>query len=162
MTIEHLSEYGLREMGDEEIERFLRNQSQGVLGLSTEDAPYLVPMSYGYDGGSHLYFFYVVGEESRKAALSARSQPASFLVYNAEMFHWRSVSVTGTIEILSEEERSELTDAQMPIWRPGVIETANEREGNEFYRFRIEESTGIKHDMQSPSYPFHQQSSSDQ
>lgn len=156
MTIDELSEHGMHRMDDQEIEQFLSIQSLGVLALPAEDEPYQVPLSYGYDGGSKLYFFYVVGKESRKQELSEQAQSASFLVYTAETaFHWRSVSLKGTLRALSEDERADVTDAQMPTWRPKLIETASEREATRFWEFRIEESTGISHDTEPPSYPFY-------
>jgi uncharacterized protein len=160
MTVDELSDYGMQRMDDEEIESFLLTQSQGVLGLPTEGAPYLLPMSYGFDGGSQLYFFYVIGAQSRKETLSSQGVPASFLVYTAEMFHWRSALLTGTIRRLSEEKRANLTEAQTPTWRPELIETASKSEEARFYEFRIEECTGIRHDVQAPD-PSRRRSSRD-
>ncbi|WP_306061004.1 pyridoxamine 5'-phosphate oxidase family protein [Natronococcus wangiae] len=159
MTIDELSEYGMQRMDDEEIENFLKIQNQGVLGLPTENAPYLLPMSYGFDGGSRLYFYYVVGAQSRKEDLSVQAETASFLVYNAEMFHWRSVLLTGTIQNVPEEKQANLTEAQIPTWRPELIKTASKTEEARFYEFQIEEHTGIRHDIQAPT--FDQRSSRD-
>jgi len=156
MTIDSLEEHGMERMDDEEIEQFLSMQSMGVLGLPTEDEPYLLPMSYGFDGESRLYFFYLVGEESRKAELSEQAESASFLVYNAETaFHWRSVVLSGTLRELSEDESADLTDAQTPTWRPKLIQAASESEQTRFWKFSIEELTGIRHDAQPPGYPFY-------
>ncbi len=156
MTIDELEAYGMERMDSEEIEQFLSIQSMGVLGLPTSDEPYLVPLSYGFDGGSRLYFFYLVGEESRKAELSERSESASFLVYSAETaFHWRSVVLSGTLRELSADESEAVTDAQMPTWRPNLIEAAGETERTRFWEFSIEDATGIRHDAQPPGYPFY-------
>jgi len=162
MTIDELGEYGMERMDDEEIERFLSMQSMGVLGLPTEDEPYLIPLSYGFNGGSQLYFFYLVGEESRKADLSERADSASFLVYSAETaFHWRSVFLTGTLRELSQDEGEAMTDAQTPTWRPKLIEAAGETERTRFWEFSIEEVTGIRHDAQPPGYPFYRRPDGD-
>ena len=157
MTVDELSNYGMQRMDDEEIESFLTMQSQGVLGLPTDGAPYLLPMSYGFDGGSQLYFYYIIGAQSRKEELSTQAETASFLVYSAEMFHWRSVLLTGTLQKLPEEEKANLTEGQTPTWRPELIETASETEETRFYVFQIEERTGIRHDIQPPT--IYQQSS---
>lgn len=162
MTVEALSEYGMERMDDEEIDRFLAAQNLGVLGLPSEGSPYLLPMSYGFDEGAQLYFFFLVGDRSRKVELASQAETATFLVYNAEtMFHWRSVLLSGTIRSLSEEELPDLTDTQAPAWRPEVIQAASETEETRVFTFEIEESTGIRHDIQPPSYPFHQRSSRD-
>jgi len=162
MTIDELEAYGMERMDDEEIEQFLSMQSMGVLGLPTEDEPYLLPMSYGFDGGSRLYFFYLVGEESRKAELSERSESASFLVYSAETaFHWRSVVLAGTLRELSEDESETVTDAQTPTWRPKLIQAASETERTRFWEFSIEDATGIRHDALPPGYPFYRRPDGD-
>jgi nitroimidazol reductase NimA-like FMN-containing flavoprotein (pyridoxamine 5'-phosphate oxidase superfamily) len=155
MTIERLEEYGITEMTDDEVETFLSSNSLGVLGLPAEDTPYLLPMSYGYAGGNRLYFFYVIGESSGKRARSERADVASFLVYSAEtMFNWRSVLLTGTIEHLPESQRTELSAAQTPDWRPELFETASGNETTQFYEFRVDKWTGIRHTGLPPG--FHQ------
>jgi nitroimidazol reductase NimA-like FMN-containing flavoprotein (pyridoxamine 5'-phosphate oxidase superfamily) len=146
MTVEELGEYGMEEMDDAEVERFLSSQSMGVLGLPTEDTPYLLPMSYGFDGGSSLYFFYVVGEQSRKDELSTQTKNASFLVYSAETaFNWESVLMTGRIRKLPEENRTDIMEDVAPSWRPELFETASKIQETHLYEFRIQEWTGIKH-----------------
>ncbi|GAB6882015.1 hypothetical protein JCM19583_12680 [Halopiger thermotolerans] len=153
MTIDELADYGMERMTDEEIERFLKTQSLGILGLPTGETPYLLPMSYGYDGGSTLYFVYVVGAESRKATLSDRADTASFLVYSAEtMFHWRSVLATGSLRRLSTDEQSALSDAETPIWRPELLETASETEQTRVYELAVDEWTGIRHAIAPPTF----------
>jgi hypothetical protein len=78
MTIDELGEYGMQQMDDEEIETFLELQSQGVLGLPTEGAPYLIPMSYGFDGGSHLYFFTSSGTGAGNRSYQNGARPPHF------------------------------------------------------------------------------------
>jgi nitroimidazol reductase NimA-like FMN-containing flavoprotein (pyridoxamine 5'-phosphate oxidase superfamily) len=46
MTIDELSDFGMHERTDEEVEGFLSSQSLGTLGLSTKTEPYLIPISY--------------------------------------------------------------------------------------------------------------------
>ncbi|GAB7020903.1 pyridoxamine 5'-phosphate oxidase family protein [Halostagnicola bangensis] len=153
MTINELTDYGMERMTDEEIEQFLETRSLGIIGLPTGEAPYLVPMSYGYDGGSTLYFIYVVGSESRKATLSDQADTVSFLVYSAEtMFHWRSVLATGSLRQLSEDELSTVSDAQTPIWRPELLETASEIESTQVYELTVDEWTGIRHAIEPPTF----------
>ncbi|MEY7851101.1 pyridoxamine 5'-phosphate oxidase family protein [Natrarchaeobius sp. A-rgal3] len=153
MTVDELAEYGMERMDDDDIVSFLSTRSFGVLGLSTEATPYLIPMSYGFDGESRLYFGYVVGSESRKADLSERAGAASFLVYNAEtMFHWRSVLATGSLRALPPDETSSATAVEGPMWRPELLETASEEAGNQYYELQIEEWTGIRHAIEPPSF----------
>lgn len=159
MTLNELENYGIDRMDDEEVKAYLSTQSLGVLGLPTEDTPYQLPMSYGFDGESRLYFTYVVGSQSRKAELSTQAETASFLVYSAEtMFNWRSVLLTGTLQRLPEEKRAELKEAWMPIWRPELLEIASKTEETQLYEFQIKEMTGLSHDSLPPA--FHERRSS--
>ena len=153
MTVDELTAYGMQRMDDEEIEEYLAFHSLGVLALPTDGAPYLLPMSYGYDGGSKLYFSFLVGERSRKAELSEAADSASFLVYNAEtMFHWQSVVLVGSIRALSDEQSNEITESRLPKWRPEIMQTASDAESMRLFEFQIEERSGIKHMIRPPSF----------
>ncbi len=153
MTVEELEEYGMERMEDDRVERFLSSHSLGVLGLPTEDEPYLLPMSYGYDGGARLYFYFIVSDQSRKVKLLEQAETVSFLVYAAEtMFNWQSVSLTGTVEELPAEKRAELTGKQEPRWRPEFFETASETERTRLYEFRIDDWAGIEHASLPPGF----------
>ena len=161
MTIEALSEYGMQRMTDEEVEAFLSTQNLGVLSLPAGEVPYQIPMSYGYDGGSRLYFIFVGSPESRKRELSDQAETASFLVFSAEtMFNWRSALLEGTIHDLPEEKRAELGPGKIPQWRPELFETASEKGGSWLYEFRIDEWSGIAHTGLPPG--FAQPSSTDE
>lgn len=153
MTIDELTEYGMQRMDEEEIETYLELHNLGVLALSTDDAPYLLPMSYGYDGDSRLYFTYILGKESRKAELSNAVGRASFLVYRAEtMFHWRSVVLVGSLRELSESERTDLSDSELPAWRPELLEAASESIETGIFEFLVEERSGLKHTITPPGF----------
>lgn len=146
MTVDELAVYDVVPMSDEEIRGFLSSHSVGVLGLPTTDAPSLRPMSFWFDGGSSLYLLYVLGEDSRKAELTARSDVARFLVYSAETaFTWRSVLLTGTVDELrwGDEERG-VREAVEAAWRPDVLKRVVERDAVGLYRFRIDEQVGLK------------------
>ncbi|WP_254271581.1 pyridoxamine 5'-phosphate oxidase family protein [Haloarcula marina] len=91
-------------MDDEEIEAFLGNGGVGVLSLSneTDDPPYTVPVSYGYDPeGDVFYFRLAVGPDSSKPELNDRA--ASFVVHREEDERWRSVVADGRLEDAHEE-----------------------------------------------------------
>ncbi|WP_114576251.1 pyridoxamine 5'-phosphate oxidase family protein [Saliphagus sp. LR7] len=153
MTVDELGTYGIERMDDEAIERFLSVRSVGILGLPASGPPYLLPMSFGYDGGRRLYFSFLVGEESRKSELADRADVCTVLVYSAEtMFHWRSVLLRGPIRRLSAEERSELPASQTPTWQPELIRTASDRGETRMYEFEAESWTGVSHAIRPPAY----------
>ncbi|EMA56138.1 pyridoxamine 5'-phosphate oxidase family protein [Halococcus thailandensis] len=146
MTTDELSEYGMEQMDDEAVRRFLSSQSIGVLGLPTDSAPALRPMSFWFDGDSQLYFPYLVGSNSRKANLSDQASIARFLVYRAETtFNWRSVLLTGPISKVSGDERVRLEESVEMNSQPDLLKRASTAENTGFYQLQIENQSGIKH-----------------
>jgi len=146
MTVDDLTEYGLNRMDDDAIRGFLGTHSVGVLGLPTDGAPSLRPMSFVYDDeADHLYLLYVVGAESRKAATSDRADHARFLVFSTEgMFMWRSVLLTGRIDRVNDEESLDFDPSTDP-WRPQLIRAASDAESTALFRFEVDEWSGIEH-----------------
>ena len=144
MTVARLQDHGLSELDDESIRAFLSSESMGVLGLSAGDIPYLLPMSYEFDGESALYFTFVGGPESRKRQRVERTGEAGFLVYDARTpFNWESVLVTGSVESVpcGEWDRFVAETA----WRPEVIEAAMGTEAVTVYRLQVEAWTGYRY-----------------
>lgn len=153
MTLSELEAYGVRAMDESAIEEFLSTQSTGVLGLPDEQAPYLLPLSYAYDGEDRLYITYVLGESSRKGTLTARTDLARFLVYDAETpFRWQSVLLTGRLERVPEDEWPEIRDVLAEAWRPNTLETAATSGGIEVYAFVVEERSGVEQDGLAPDF----------
>ncbi|WP_324666015.1 pyridoxamine 5'-phosphate oxidase family protein [Haloarcula sediminis] len=145
MTVEDLDAFGMHRMDDDDIEGTLSSQSVGVLGVPTDAAPMLRPLSYWYDGEDALYFIYVLGSESEKQAVTDQAGVAQFLVYSVETtFNWRSVLLTGTIEAVSGAERTALEEEMEVGWRPDLFERAAESKTTAIYRFDIDERAGIK------------------
>jgi len=145
MTVDELEAFGMRQMDDGDIDGTLSRESVGVLGLPTDGAPSLRPLSYWFDGEDALYFVYVLGGESRKQRLSESADVARFLVYDVEaQFNWRSVLLTGTIGEVSAAEREALEERMDVAWRPELFERAAESETIAIYRFDIDDRAGIK------------------
>jgi hypothetical protein len=146
MTVETLAEYGMEQMDDKAVRTFLDNQRLGVLGLPTAGVPYLVPMSYGYDGEASLYFLFIGNSKSQKAELAAGEPEASFLTYSAEtMFNWRSVTVTGTLSPVAPDKRAAIEGEIDIPWRPDLFERARDDEHTALYQLTVGEWVGVKH-----------------
>ena len=153
MSIDELREYGLEAMNDREIQQFLSSQKVGVLGLPDADEPYLLPLSFGYDGEERLFFTYLLGSSSRKGTMSEETDTASFLVYKVDtMYNWQSVLLTGALTTVPEAEWDELEDTMREVWRPELFETASLSGDIELYEFRIHEQTGVKHQGLPPGF----------
>jgi nitroimidazol reductase NimA-like FMN-containing flavoprotein (pyridoxamine 5'-phosphate oxidase superfamily) len=145
MSSQEVLESEAKQMSDEQIRSFLTAEGVGTLALSDEGVPYAVPMSFGYDGDSALYFLFLLfGTESRKERLSDRADRARFLVYHAESMHdWRSVSLVGEIEAVEDDCWDELQTAMENAWHPNLFSSASPMRGVRGYRFRIANWTGI-------------------
>lgn len=153
MFVDTLEEAGVEQMSDAEIKEFLTVQGVGVLGLPNGEVPYLLPMSFGYDGDRRLYFTYLVNGESQKNSLSAQADSASFLVYQADStFNWESVLLEGRIDKLTPAEWENLGDATDGEWRPQLLSEKSEDGAVRFYEFVIERQSGIKHTGLPPGF----------
>lgn len=151
MTVEGLKEFGLEAMSDEQITNFLSNQGVGVLGLPADDVPYMIPMSFGYDGESRLYFSFYVGTESRKRELSERAEAARFLVYSADSpFFWESVELEGTISEIQEGQWDEHEAALENAWHLQLFRNADSAGDLHLYAFRITSQRGFTHTGMPP------------
>lgn len=132
-------------MDDSDIRDFLTNQTTGILGLPTTGAPYLLPLSFGFDGSSRLYFSFFVGGESRKVELSRQADAASFLVYSADStFFWESVLLEGTLGELPESEWDEHEGALENAWHLDLFEKAATAGELRIHVFEIQEQVGLK------------------
>jgi hypothetical protein len=153
MSIDELRDVGLEEMDDAEIANFLASQGVGVLGLPAADGPYLLPMSFGYDGGDTLYFTFVLGETSAKEEATEAAETARFLVYSAKsLFTWQSVLLTGTVERVPESEWDAVEDTMENAWHPDLLQGADLSRGVRIYRFHVDERTGYKHTGTPPGF----------
>lgn len=145
MPLDELGAYGVERMDDERIRGFLSSEQVGVLGLATDGAPSMRPLSYWYDGDSTLYFQFLGTGGGRKADLSTQSDDARFLVYRTETrFNWRSVILTGTIDEVPEDERAAVEET-VELDRPDALEAASDEEEMRLYAFTVDDWTGIEH-----------------
>lgn len=140
-------------MAEGAVREFLASHSVGVLGLATDGAPSLRPMSFWFDGEKRLYLLYVLESDSRKAALSERDDPARFLVYSAETpFNWRSVLVAGQLQGVPEEEAEAVRESLEEVWRPEAFRAVVERGETAVYELAVEEWTGLESSGLPPGF----------
>jgi uncharacterized protein len=114
----------VREMSREEMARLLGRGWYGHLGCSRDGHPYVVPMSYAYDGGD-LYFFTT---EGTKTEFIAANHEVCFQVEEVESAdNWRSVMLTGRAELLTDAAEVEhamfLVSERNPSLSPALNHT---------------------------------------
>lgn len=147
MSIAAITESGMGSMDDDEISEFLTDQGVGILAIGGEDGPYQVPLSFGFDGESSMYFVYLLfGTESRKETLTEETRRGHFLTFDATSMHeWQSVSATGELTEIDDEEWGTLQETMENAWHSDLFASADPMRGVSGYRFDVEEWTGVKY-----------------
>jgi nitroimidazol reductase NimA-like FMN-containing flavoprotein (pyridoxamine 5'-phosphate oxidase superfamily) len=137
-----------RTLSQDECISILDSAKFGRLGLSTDDNPYVIPMSYVYSGGK-IYLHSRGG--GRKIEMAAKNSSVCFEVDRLNEDRWASVLAFGKAELSSDIEakarmfdafikkgigghggkkfqREELEHMEMTIWEIEVVELTG-REG---------------------------------
>ncbi|WP_435099514.1 pyridoxamine 5'-phosphate oxidase family protein [Halorubrum sp. N11] len=85
----------------------------GILSMSADDVPYGVPLSFGYDGDSRLFFLFVgTTTDLRQETYADQSDVASLTTYDVGSDgSWRSVVVSGPIDRVTPDEWDAARDA---------------------------------------------------
>ena len=114
----------VREMSQEEMARLLGRGWYGHLGLSRDSHPYVVPMSYAYDG-EQVYF---LTTEGTKTEFIAANHEVCFQVEEVEgPDDWQSVMLTGRAELLTDAAEVEramfLVSERNPSLSPALNRT---------------------------------------
>ncbi|HZI19792.1 MAG TPA: pyridoxamine 5'-phosphate oxidase family protein [Pyrinomonadaceae bacterium] len=112
------------EMGREEMEALLRGARYGHLGCARDGQPYVVPMSFAYEGGA----VYLFTTEGTKTEYMAANHEVCFQVEEVEdETRWRSVMLSGRAERLTAaaavERAMQLLTARNPRLAPALSET---------------------------------------
>jgi len=103
MTVDDLTDYGMVRMDDEEIRALLSSHSIGVLGLPSDGAPSLRPMSYGYDAEDDGFYLRLAFDtDSEKDGVVSENRPVSLVVYDQTDAGWQSVVAAGRLEEVTE------------------------------------------------------------
>lgn len=116
------------EMGGPEIAEFVGERETGVLALASDDEPYSIPVSYGYDAADGTFYVRLVSTaESEKRQFLGASPAVRLVIYDEEDSVYRSVVARGTLEELdpgelSVEQIEQYGEARRPlfeIWGKG-------------------------------------------
>lgn len=147
MSIAALTESGMTSMDDDEIRAFLTRRGVGTLALVGDGVPYQVPLSFGFDGDSAIYFVYLLfGTASRKETLTKETSRGHFLVFDATSMHeWQSVSATGSLTEIDDEEWDALIDTMENAWHPDLFASAEPMRGVSGYRFDVDDWSGVQY-----------------
>jgi nitroimidazol reductase NimA-like FMN-containing flavoprotein (pyridoxamine 5'-phosphate oxidase superfamily) len=143
----------LGQLDKQQIQNILLSQALGRLACTDGNKPYLVPVTYCYDGK----FIYGQSNEGTKLSILRKNPNVCFEVdVMTDMANWQSVIVFGIFEELKDEEASKARDILFGrvfslmtsrTLHPHEHTIADEplednREKYVMYRIRIEEATG--------------------
>lgn len=133
-------------MSEAEVDAHLSRHETGVLALARDDAPYAIPISYGYDADERaLYLRLVSTPDSEKREFLASTPRARVVVYEDENDEYASVVGVGTLERVDLDELTPKTIAQYGEARRPLFEIwADDKPDLDIslYRFTPETLTG--------------------
>lgn len=93
------------ELSPAETDAVLGRHETGVLALASDDEPYAIPISYGYDAEDRRFFLRLVSTpESEKRAFLAAEPTARLVVYDEADSRYRSVVVNGVLREISTDD----------------------------------------------------------
>jgi hypothetical protein len=133
-------------LSDEQVDAFLGRHETGVLSLARESEPYAIPISYGYDASSRLFYLRLVSTpESTKRQFLASSPRVQLVVYDADDDVYRSVVATGRLERIDREELTvdhveQFGDTRRPLFE--IWTRSRDDLDIELYRIDPDELTG--------------------
>jgi nitroimidazol reductase NimA-like FMN-containing flavoprotein (pyridoxamine 5'-phosphate oxidase superfamily) len=138
------------ELDPQECREFIRRHDVARLACAKDGQPYVVPISYAFDGGRDcVYGFSAVGQK----IAWMRENPSVCLEIDevADTNHWTTVLVFGRYEEIGsgDDERTartralELFQVRREWWLPGAARTtARQHEAVVVYRITIDRVTG--------------------
>ena len=107
---------------DDAIKDRLAEGGTGVLSVASNDTPYSIPVSFGYDPGPNRLFLQLgFTEESEKHHFITDEKDARLVLYETIAENWRSIIVTGTLyeitpEDIDNEVARNLRQAEPPLY----------------------------------------------
>jgi nitroimidazol reductase NimA-like FMN-containing flavoprotein (pyridoxamine 5'-phosphate oxidase superfamily) len=127
-------------MSHEEVEATLRRHRVGRIGCSANDRPYVVPITYAYDG-TYVYGYSALG---RKIEVMREQPLVCFEVDEIDGdASWRSVIAEGMYEELADDEgRRAVLERLAPGNGQVVPRTTNGAGRSVVFRLRLTERSG--------------------
>ncbi len=141
------------ELNKEQIENVIQSQMHGVLGCMDGEKPYMVPVSYAYDGTN----IYCQSKEGKKISLLRKNPNLCFhILIITSMNVWQSVLLYGTFEELEDKAalkaRTILFDKILTLYTNAEVHKFEHSGGEEIedknrikdvmFKINIKEKTG--------------------
>ena len=126
-------------LSTDEIDQLLKRQSVGRLACTANDRPYVVPITYAYDGSS----VYAYSGPGRKIEMMREQPLVCFEVDEVDgPSEWRSVVAEGTYEELTSERSRREALALLGITNGAVARALNQANRGVVFRIRLGDRSG--------------------
>jgi len=136
------------DLSDDERDEVLGRNEEGVLALARGDDPYAIPVSYGYDGVEHRFYFQLVSnDDSEKQRFLGATTPARLVVTEQRDGGYTSVVADGTLTRLFRDELSVEEIYQYGGSKRPLLEAWGEDEDVELYELDPETLTGRRFEI---------------
>ncbi len=134
------------EMSASAVDAFLGRHETGVLSLARNDAPYAIPISYGYDETARQAFIRLVSTpDSEKRSFLGSEPSARLVVYKEGDDTYTSVVGVGTLYRIPVDELTPETITQYGETRRPLFEIWTDGKPDldiDLYRFDPDRLTG--------------------
>ncbi|MBX9781713.1 MAG: pyridoxamine 5'-phosphate oxidase family protein [Chitinophagaceae bacterium] len=135
----------LGELNNTQISNILSSQALGRLACTDGEHPYIVPVTYTYDGN----YIYSQTNEGTKLKMLRRNPNVCFEVdVMMDMRNWQSVLVYGQFEELANEEAEEARKILFDkVYSLATSSTVHAYEHGVNGKTAVDDSTRVKHVM---------------
>ena len=140
MTMDTTGQWMGTPMDQRDIDDLLTATGYGILSLASDDEPYSLPISFGYDGSDVYFVFLEDSPDGRKFDFVEEGGTARLLVTDiGSRFDWQSIAVTGPVRRVPTDSKDwdrlvETMDDN--AWFSSDFQRAGDIE--EMYGFRLE------------------------
>ncbi|SEN03368.1 Pyridoxamine 5'-phosphate oxidase [Halorientalis persicus] len=140
MTMDTTGQWMGTPMDQRDIDDLLEASGYGILSLASDDEPYSLPISFGYDGSDVYFVFLEDSPDGRKFDFVEEGGTARLLVTDiGSRFDWQSIAVTGPVRRVPTDSKDwdRLVETlEDNAWFSSDFQRAGDIE--EMYGFRLE------------------------
>ncbi|MFD1585554.1 pyridoxamine 5'-phosphate oxidase family protein [Halorientalis brevis] len=148
MTMDTTGQWMGTPMDADDIDDLLVGKGWGILSLASDDEPYSLPVSFGYDGEDVSFVFLEDSPHGRKFEFIDDGKTARLLVNDIRgRFDWQSIAITGPVRRVEHDtaDWDRLVDALDDNgWFSSDFERADSIDDMHGWRLELDEVRGLE------------------
>jgi hypothetical protein len=132
-------------MRETDVDELLLEVGWGVVSMAHDGRPYSLPLSFGYEPPSAIYFVFAgASDEGRKVRYAESTAAAGLLVVDIEgPSDWRSAYVEGPLERVHAEEWDAAREALADNgWHPQLYTNVEKGTDPRVWKLAVDEKNG--------------------